>query len=133
MDLAALEPIVVEVVAQYPAVLAAWVFGSRAEGTARSGSDLDVAVLLFPDAHPTAGLEDRIAAAIATRTLLDVDVSRLTDRAPVLGIEVVGHGRRVFARDPEQADDVEERLRRRYLDTAHLRRVQNHYLYGDPL
>jgi hypothetical protein len=95
---------------------------------------VDVAVLLFANAIPPAGLEDRVAAEIAKRTLLDIDVTKLTDEAPVLGIEVVGRGRRVSARDPDRADDTEERIRPRYLDTVHLGRVQNHYLYlyGDP-
>ena len=52
---------------------------------------------------------------------------------PVLSYEVVADGRRVFARDDERADLAEDHIRWTYLDTAHLRRVQNHYRYGDPL
>jgi hypothetical protein len=122
--------IVAAVVASEPSAIAAWVFGSRGRGEARRGSDLDVAILA-----PGAGGEiaDRIAAAIAGRTGLDVDVCRLDRAGPVLAYEVVTDGRRVFARDEESADRHEERVRREYLDTAHLRRVQHHYLYGDPL
>jgi len=133
MDRAALERIVGEIAAGEPTVLAAWIFGSRADGSARATSDLDVAYALLPGVRPDGALANRLSAAIARATLLDVDVVRLSDQQPVLGIEIVGHGRRVFVRDEERADDLEERVRRRYLDTAHLRRVQNHYLYGDPL
>jgi uncharacterized protein YutE (UPF0331/DUF86 family)/predicted nucleotidyltransferase len=131
MSPADLDQIVVDVTRALPHVLAAWIFGSRADGTARPGSDLDIAVMPMPGQKPPAGIEERIAAAVAARTGLDVDVCQLTDASPVLGIEAVGHGRRVFVRDEALADAAEERVRRRYLDTAHLRRVQNHYLYGD--
>jgi len=127
-----LERAVAETAAAEPAVLAAWVFGSRARGEGRPGSDLDVAILTTGGAA-AAGIEDGLAAELAGRTLLDVDVLRLESLGPVLALEVVATGQRVFARDPLRADEVEERIRREYLDTAHLRRVQNHYLYGDPL
>src|SRR5579883_1353818 len=74
-----------------------------------------------------------MAAEIARRTGLEVDVCRLEVAGPVLAYEIVTGGRRVFARDEEAADLREERVRREYLDTAYLRRVQHHYLYGDPL
>ncbi len=130
MTLAEIEGAIAGAVAEEPVVLAAWVFGSRARGEARPGSDLDVAILTR---DASAGIEDRLAAAIAGRTGLDVDVSRLEAAGPVLALEVVADGRRIFVRDPERADEEEERIRRSYLDTAHLRRVQNHYLFGDPL
>lgn len=133
MDRVALERIVGEIAAGEPTVLAAWIFGSRADGSARATSDLDVAYAMLPGLRPDGGLANRLCSAIARETLLDVDVVQLSDQHPVLGIEIVGHGCRVFVRDEEDADDLEERVRRRYLDTAHMRRVQNHYLYGDPL
>jgi len=45
---------------------------------------------------------------------------------------VLEGGRRVFARDPEHADEIEENLLRRYLDTEHLRRVQREYFFEGP-
>jgi hypothetical protein len=67
------------------------------------------------------------------RRSLDVDVCRLDAAGSVLAYETVTDGRRVFARDEEIADRHEERVRREYVDTAYLRRVQHHRLYGDPL
>jgi len=133
MDLEALAPVVAEVAGAEPAVLAAWVFGSRARLEAKPGSDLDVALLPMPGVTPTPGIEERVAAAIAARTGLDVDVSQIGEDRPTLSFEVLSDGRRVFARDAELANIAEERLRWIYVDTMHLRRVQNHYLYGDPL
>jgi predicted nucleotidyltransferase len=133
MELDAIAAVVSEAAAREPSVLAAWIFGSRVRGDAKAGSDLDVAVLAEPGVTPPPGLEDRVAAEVAGQTGLDADVSRIGEDRPTLSFEVLADGRRVFARDAERADVAEERLRWIYLDTAHLRRVQNHYLYGDPL
>lgn len=130
MTVTEIERVVTEVAAGEPSVIAAWIFGSRARGEARRSSDLDVVVLTD---GASAGIEDRIAAEISGRIGLDVDVCRLNSAGPVLAFEVVVDGRRVFTRNDEHADLEEERIRREYLDTAHLRRVQSHYLYGDPL
>ena len=47
----------------------------------------------------------------------------------MLAYEVSASGRRVYARDAELADEIEECLLRRYLDTEHLRRVQREYFF----
>ena len=106
-------------------------FGSRARGEARRESDLDVAVLLDPGAPPD--VLTRLSGALSQQCGVEVDVVDIARSTPVLGFEIVSGGRRVFTRDAEAADDAEERCLRTYLDTAHMRRVQHHYLYGDPL
>lgn len=58
-----------------------------------------------------------------------VDATRTT---PTLGWEIATSGWRVFARNERRADLFEERWLQVWLDTNHMRRVQNHYLYGDP-
>jgi predicted nucleotidyltransferase len=125
-----LDSVVAEIAVAEPVVVAAWIFGSRGRAEERQHSDLDVAVLT---AGGSGDIADRIAGGIAERTGLDVDVCRLEVVGPVLGYEIVTGGRRVFVRDEDLADRHEERIRREYLDTAHLRHVQHHYLYGDPL
>jgi len=125
---------VATVVAREPAVRAAWIFGSRARGEERRGSDLDVAVLLVPGA--SRDLLTRLSGGLSQRCGVEADVVDVARATPVLGFEIVFGGRRIFARDAEAtvaADDAEERCLRAYLDTAHMRRVQHHYLYGDPL
>jgi predicted nucleotidyltransferase len=112
-------------------VVAAWVFGSRARGAERPSSDLDVAVLLGPGADRE--VLSRRSGALSRDLGIEVDLIDLTKSTPVLGFEVVTGGRRVFARDDLAADEAEERCLRVYLDTEHMRRVQHHYLYGDPL
>jgi len=132
MDLDELKRVVSEIAGREPSVLAAWIFGSRARSEERPGSDVDVALLTIGEAR-TPAIEDRIAREVAERTSLDIDVCRLEAAGPVLALEIVAEGLRVFTRDEERVDAAEERVRRTYLDTAHLRRVQHHYLYGDPL
>jgi predicted nucleotidyltransferase len=125
-----LDRAVAEAAAREPAVLAAYVFGSRARDEACDRSDLDVAVLETPGVSLSLEAEDRLRRAIAHATGLPVDLARLGPASPVLAFEVLQGGRRVYARDAEQVDEQEERLLRRYLDTEHLRRVQREYLLG---
>lgn len=125
-----LDRAVAEAAASEPVVLAACVFGSRARDEARTGSDLDVAVLETPGRTLSLEAEDRLRRAIARATSLPVDLARLGPARPVLAFEVLQGGRRVFAHGAEQADEQQERLLRRYLDTEHLRRVQRGYLLG---
>ena len=125
------DAVLVEVVALEPRVVAAWLFGSRARGEERPASDLDVAVLL--DSGQDAEVLSRVSAALTRRLGVETDVVDLAKSTPVLGFEVVTGGRRVYARDALAADEAEERCLRAYLDTEHMRRVQHHYLYGDPL
>ncbi len=115
------------------AVLAAYLFGSRARGEQRPKSNLDVALILAPGAELTFADRERLRLALARATELPIDLSLVSDQTPVLAFEVIDGGRRVFARDAEAADVQEERLLQVYLDTNHLRRVQNHYLLGRPL
>jgi predicted nucleotidyltransferase len=126
-DAATLESAITQAVAGESDVLAAYLFGSRARGEARDRSDLDVAVLELPGR--TLGLEgeDRLRRAIAAATGLSVDVARLLPSSPVLAFEVLATGRRVFARDEQRADEIEEDLLRRYRDAEHIRRVQREY------
>ena len=127
----AVDSAVAEIVAREPGVVAAWVFGSRARGEERPSSDLDVAVILQSEAG--AEVLSRVNAALTQRLGVETDVVDLAKSTPVLGFEVVTGGRRVFERDALAADEAEERCLRAYLDTEHMRRVQHHYLYGDPL
>jgi predicted nucleotidyltransferase len=122
---------VADTVARDQNVRAAWVFGSRAHGAERPSSDLDVAVLLAPGADRE--VLSRLSGALSRDLGTEVDLVDLAKSTPVLGFEVVTGGHRVFTRDDLAADEAEERCLRTYLDTEHMRRVQHHYLYGDPL
>lgn len=78
-------------------VLAGWLFGSRAEGTARTGSDVDIGVLLPEGAGWLAGEE--IASALRRVLPLAVDVVDLRTASLELRAKVVQTGRLVCSTD----------------------------------
>jgi hypothetical protein len=130
-DAETLEGAIARAAEKSPNVLAAYVFGSRARGEERADSDLDVAVLEAPGHALDLDAEDRLRRSLAAATGLRLDLVCLRPSSPVLAFEVLAGGRRVFARDAERVDEIEEDLLRRYLDTEHLRRVQRSYLFEE--
>jgi hypothetical protein len=111
-------------------VVAAWLFGSHAEGRAHRESDVDVGVLLRRDAYPTAAarfearlaLIARLGAALGTNA---VDLVLLDDAPPLLGRHIVSAGRRVFCADAGAERDFRVRVQLRAADVApFLRRMQ---------
>jgi predicted nucleotidyltransferase len=85
-----------------PDVRAFWVFGSHAQGTAQPTSDLDLAVLFDGRADVVALWE--AAQDLACRLDMDVDLVDLLAASTVLQFQIVTGGRRLFARDPLEAD-----------------------------
>lgn len=78
-------------------VAAAWLFGSRVDGTARENSDHDLAVLLghTPTLRELGGLQVAVERIVGTK----VDIVEL-DRAPLeLRAAVVQRGRLLFSDD----------------------------------
>jgi predicted nucleotidyltransferase len=108
-------------------VQAIYLFGSLAAGTARRGSDVDLAVLLAESISLGDALRLR-AVAVEELHRDDVDFAILNDAPPLLRYEVVTRGRRLFARDPAEVDRFEHRSIMTYMDTAYLRRVEHEIL-----
>lgn len=85
---------IANVVATYPEVAAAWVFGSVARGTAHAGSDLDVAVLTAStgmDLDRQLGLAARLESASGRRVdlvLLGLDGLPLCHEVLTTGVLV---------------------------------------------
>ncbi len=110
-----------------PRVQAIYLFGSTADGSAREGSDIDLAVLI--GARISLGDELRLRAiAIEELHREDIDFVILDHAPPLLRYEVVTRGRRLFARDSFAADMFEHRAIMTYLDTAYLRKMQHEIL-----
>lgn len=87
-------------------VASVYLFGSHAEGRAHRESDIDVAVLLQWDRHPTRS--DRFDLRIQLGSELihvlkhnEVDLVILNDAPPLLGRKIIYDGIRVFLADPE--------------------------------
>ena len=104
-------------------VVAAYLFGSVARGEARTGSDIDVAVLYRADPPRTlegipATLETELTRAIGARIDLVV-----LNRAPIdLAHRVLRDGKLLLERDRTQRIAFEVRTRNRYWDLLPLLR-----------
>jgi len=98
-----------------PAIIAAWLFGSRARGTARADSDVDVAVLFGPVARRAEAAWDLEARlSIALRLPVQVVVA---DGAPAdLVRRVLRDGRLLVDRDRAARIRFEVRKRIEYFD-----------------
>ena len=117
------------VLEQWPAVRAAWLFGSRVAGTAGPLSDVDVGVLGLASAtlDDLALLSTELGRAAGVKT----DVVVVERASPVLAMQISGGGVRFYAPDDGAADDWEERALRRYLGTAELRKIVSSYVSAD--
>ncbi len=87
-----------EILERRVGVDAVWLFGSEAEGRARSTSDLDLAALFRRPTSPAelAELRADLTAALDR----PVDLVDLDRASPLLGYQVLKHGRLVVDRDP---------------------------------
>jgi len=85
--------------AAFPHALAIYVFGSRVQGTARADSDLDVAVLVAGYADPLHLWAQ--ANALAEVLGCAVDVLDLRAASTVMQHQILTHGRRLWACEPE--------------------------------
>lgn len=115
-------------------VLLAYLFGSVAEDKQNKLSDLDIAVVIEAkkldklDEQQPYGYQASIGADLMglLRTN-DVDLVILNRATPLLAHEVVKYGEVVFSRNEETRVEFEIRTQHRYLDTKHLREIQDSY------
>lgn len=101
-----------------PDVVVAYLFGSRARGTPRSGSDRDVAVLLADDVD-VGRRRVELTAALGP----GVDVVVLNDAPVALGYRVLRDGVLLVNRDDRARTRHWVSTVDRYLDSEPLRRV----------
>jgi predicted nucleotidyltransferase len=106
-----------------PGISVLAVFGSRARGTQRPDSDLDVAVL--PDSEdPTVRRRLQASIAVALADLAPegrVDVVFLDEATDVLRQRIMETGRALICRDPEAWRDLRVRTMREYGDREWVR------------
>lgn len=109
----------------------AYLFGSQAEGTTGPLSDVDIAVLMGPDA-PGERWSDVQIDLIGDLTSLfhrdDVDVVILNRATPLLAHRVATRGQVIYEPDPLARTRFEVEALRRYVDTEPLRRLRWAYL-----
>jgi len=88
-----------ERLAEHPAIVFAYLFGSRGSGAPRLDSDWDVAVYLQDTLSPRDRFELRRRLTAELENLGKVDVVVLNDAPPLLGHRAL-MGRRLFVVDP---------------------------------
>ncbi len=97
-----------------PEIIALYLYGSQAQGTANTLSDVDVAILAQPDLSQEQlwRLEDRWASQWPER--LDLRVLNLAPLA--VRYEVMAHGQRLWAADAGIVAEIESLVWRQYWD-----------------
>lgn len=81
-----------------PRARTSWLFGSAARHQARAQSDLDIAVVQQESLAAAARLD--AAAQLAEALGRDVDLLDFARLSPVMQVQVLATGRRLFADDP---------------------------------
>lgn len=117
MDLAAISELTGPVFAADPRVRFAYLHGSAARGTSRTGSDLDVAVSVRPRGTllDDAALADRLAGALHRD---DVDLLVLEDAPLWMQYRVVA-GKPLYSRDERARVRFRAEVEQRFLDFRH--------------
>ena len=89
---------------KYPAIIAAYLHGSTANGTAREDSDIDIALL--PKPGKNLPLQFRLECAGELTCLLgqEVDLGELSTRNLVYAKEVIENGREIFTTNRFESD-----------------------------
>lgn len=113
----------------WPTIRAAWLFGSTARNESGPLSDIDVAIL--GGAQFTFDERAQLTADLTGAVGKPCDVVVVEQASPVLGREVVDTGRRFLCRDADAADAWEDFAVRRYLGTAHLRKLVYEHVRAD--
>jgi len=103
--------------ATQPDVVAAYLFGSLAQGRAHPRSDIDVAVLLAPmDAEAAFNRRLRLMEYLRPYADREVDVIVLNDAPPILQNQVLRYGRLLYERDRSARVEFEVRAGQVYAD-----------------
>ncbi len=101
-----------------PDVVAAYLFGSLAEGRAHPRSDIDIAILLREDADASVGGKRHFALWEAVERFTDrkVDVVVLNTASPILQHQVLKHGKLLYEGDRRARVEFEVRAGKIYAD-----------------
>ncbi len=118
-ELAAFKVRLVQLLAEYPEICAAYLFGSVARGDAHTGSDLDIGLLLSKGSSPTR--LDRLLGDLAARLEVEtapraLDLVVLDNQGPVFCHDVLLEGCLLYDTDFERRVDFESSTIIRALD-----------------
>ncbi|KAF5411867.1 MAG: hypothetical protein C5S47_02740 [Candidatus Methanogasteraceae archaeon] len=106
------------VISEHEEVIAAYLYGSAAQGRMWEDSDIDVGILLADDAVTDHRYVVRMAREIQSRCRLDMEVDlRVLNRRPIRFLnQVMRYGKLVFVRDEKKRVEFETGVLKEYLD-----------------
>jgi hypothetical protein len=121
------QDLLVVILERRPDIVGAYLFGSRARGEAREGSDLDLAVYCERplELDELIGLETELERA----TGLPVNVIDLRQADTFLALEAI-RGERILERDGRRLDELDLDVLRRAGDLAPFERERRRLLLG---
>lgn len=110
-----------------PQILSIYIFGSYAKGSAKKGSDFDIAFVVkekgtFSDDKAYKILRPISFPADVDFVVVDKDTSSL------LLFEIISFGKRIYEKSEEEALAFEASVLKTYYDTAHIRNIYYQYL-----
>ncbi len=116
-----------EIISNYltrqPDVAVAFLFGSEASGRSLPGSDVDLALLFYPDKEPSPeqlpDIQDQLTALLKK----EVDLVVLNRANPVIRMQILKKGKKIFQRDKKLYSDFFVRTINEYDDLKRVRAV----------
>jgi hypothetical protein len=117
---------IVDFLSRHVDIVAIYIFGSVATAKNRSGSDIDVAIMVRGQVN---GME-RVQLETSLSNILrkDVDLIIFGEATPLLQHQILKYGDLIYESDPKERTRQEVAARREYLDTTFLYQVIEDYL-----
>lgn len=117
---------IIDFLSRHVDIVAIYIFGSVATAKNRSGSDIDVAIMVRGQVN---GMEQaQLETSLSNILRKDVDLVMFGEATPLLQHQILKYGDLIYERDPKERTRQEVAARREYLDTTFLYRVIEDYL-----
>jgi predicted nucleotidyltransferase len=112
-------------------VVAAYVFGSFVQGNFTANSDLDVGILFRADALPGWREFLDLTVRLSDAVDLEVDIVYLNHASPIVCMQVLRKGKKIFERDAHAVNEYYIRVVNRYDDLKRIRKpIERRVLAG---
>lgn len=106
-----------------PEIAAAFLFGSETAGRSHRESDIDIAFLLKPDCPPSAEFIMEISDKLTSLLQREADIVNLNSSSPIIRMQVLKKGKRIFTRDQQIYNDFFVRTINEYDDLKRIRSI----------
>jgi predicted nucleotidyltransferase len=123
---------IIEYLSHEKPILAAYLFGSTAKGTATGKSDIDLGIILKDDFDLLANFDYklRLMGDLKDLTGKTVDVVFINKADPILQHQIRKYGKVIFERDRRLRIEYEVRARKNYFDFIPMHRMYMERMLG---